>query len=364
VTYLNAEMSFDSRAGAFQSSVGQGAATPLPPSYASWLAMTRPGLGVAGVAVEDRTVQLLQLSSCSSGLWPISPQGRRRLLESLNDTVARNATFDVHMVLGVTRESGTANSGNLQSLTTTWSGDSTTAAQLFDVINATDSTERPPVPLLGFYSPFIMNQASNVAFFGDTAGPGQRGRDAVDCSLVLRSEPNAECDGGVVRYWCMKCAPLFSRGNVPNSSYPEWECLTNGIGCAQYDYEAHPVTPDVSQFVPMSFVTVSDRVPTRLNLIPNVGILALYTTFVLAVGTMLRGAFGGAVKNPPIDDIGDPQSILNHITLMEIARTAEPPEFGVELRTYLCLIDFLRSPEKLLAVGGHRAENIPEKKEQ
>lgn len=105
----------------------------------------------------------------------------------------------------------------------------------------------------------------------------------------------------------------------------------------------------------MYFVFFSDRIPETFSFLPNIGIIALYTTFVLALGRVFRGMFTNTTIGVVQTDMADPFPVAELIRYISTAR--ECGDLMLEQSVYYELIDLLRSPDRLLRVTGWHAKN-------
>jgi hypothetical protein len=320
------------------------ASQSYPGPLGEYVARTRPQLATYNIDSSARTVQLIEINTCSAQIWPISPQSGRSLLFSLEDVASGAQPFNIGLDLTLTRESSTGNGAKTQKLSQTWTMEAGTASQLACMLNNT-CPNVSFVIMPKFYDPIIFNQPGNVQFFDSVIGQTNFGK--VDCSMALRTEKNPSMNDLPVRYWCLKCNSLFSRGNFPNDTYPDWDCVSEGNGCRDYNYEA--AQPSPYSPAPMYFVAISENVPNTFSFIPNMGIIALYTTFVLAAGSFIRNSF----KPEPdilLSEAADPQPIADLVSYLAAARFEK--DFALEQSIYLDLIDLLRNPAALLEATG------------
>jgi hypothetical protein len=252
--------------------------------------------------------------------------------------------MNINMKVTVSRPSATAGSSGTQELLNVWPVTWDTAASFANAIALVNKTKGTRLP--NFYSPYIINQGPRVAFFNQIAGDPTL--DTEDCSMEIRRERD-DILGTDVWYWCLKCNSIFSSGQFPNNSaaYPEWPCLTRDQNCGDFNFEQYPTayTP-----VPMYFVAYSDPVPTSISFLPNVGIIAIYTSFIIVIGRTFRGMFAGTTQNVIQTSMADPKPVSQLIEYIATARQCG--DFKLEQSLYFELIDLLRSPERLLAVTG------------
>ena len=344
VTQLSMSLSFGSTSF-FQSNL---LSIPrYPGDLSQWIARTRPLLGSYDLSGNGKTVQLMDLSSCSTEIWTLSPQGHRALNTSLLLAAANKTSLDINVRVEVTRISSSAGSSATQSLVRSWPIPWDTASNLQRSIEELSGDSNSNVTRLpNFYSPYIFNQPTKVNFFNTLEGDPML--DTEDCSIELRAEKDTLLETEV-RYWCLKCNSIFSNGNFPNNSaaFPEWPCITQNKNCQNYNFEEHATnyTP-----VPMYYVVYSEPVPSTISFLPNIGIIAIYTSFVVVIGRMLRGMFSGTTQNVIQSNMADPKPVAQLVEYIAIAR--ECRDFKLEQSLYFELLDLLRSPERLLLVTG------------
>jgi hypothetical protein len=392
VTQLNLELSFFGAHDFFSTTVLDNAVTP--DGWWSWLARTRPTVALNGLVATDPTVQLMEFTSCSSRQWMASPQAMRQVLHGLRAAAAVAADGDGGRGDG---KQETAAGYILQSMEMTRSASSTTSTKTVSVVNrwpipkataqamvrilehetgvntttapshrscsgsGDDVTATAVLPF--FYSPFLFNRASRLD--GLPTDPTFPHRNRQHCTLELHHERDVALNT-MVRYWCLSCAPLFPAGNVPmanTSSAAEWRCLTIGEGCEDFNYEDVNDTVSISQRtseqrspraaqtqVPVYMVVLSDSVVVGISFLKGIGIVALYTTFVLALGRLLRSVLANKVSTLIFENIANPAVLENMVRCISVAR--EYGDLRLEHTIYLELIDLLRSPERLFGVTG------------
>jgi len=106
----------------------------------------------------------------------------------------------------------------------------------------------------------------------------------------------------------------------------------------------------------MYFFVISDKVPNDAGVLPNIGIIALYTTFILAIGSVLRGALAGTANMTHMQDMEDPGRVDDLVESILLCQSSgKPSDLELESLLYFELIDLLRSSEALLDVTGARA---------
>ena len=126
------------------------------------------------------------------------------------------------------------------------------------------------VTLPDFYSPFLLSRPSKIQMLDGTL--------TRSCNVSLHT---AAAGGGQKDYWCMRCEP--SGG--------------------------------------MTFLAFADRIP-GFSFLPDVSLLVVYGTFILAVGNFMRSALilSQSPHNIPIQEIGDTSCIDTLIEYIYQAR--------------------------------------------
>eukprot|EP00658_Telonema_sp_P-2_P052189 TRINITY_DN4037_c0_g1_i11.p1 TRINITY_DN4037_c0_g1~~TRINITY_DN4037_c0_g1_i11.p1 ORF type:complete len:312 (-),score=69.48 TRINITY_DN4037_c0_g1_i11:355-1290(-) len=223
----------------------------------------------------------------------------------------------------------------------------------------------PPVTLQGIYDPFLRNTPSNIQPFSElTSYPEYY----IDCQLSLETV-NSSASGVAmwVRYWCLKCRSLFEAGNNPYSNAyngTDKQCVTTDSGCEGIDYQNPHSASSEARTMNVDGVYVvasSDQVPSPLSLIPaDAGIIALYTTFVLALAGVVRNGLEGSTYRVVIEECHDPRCLEELITYIYLSRGGGDPTKGFDLvleeQLFFELMDLLRSPEELKRRSGNRAD--------
>ncbi|EPY19173.1 hypothetical protein AGDE_15386 [Angomonas deanei] len=344
-------LSFDGFSPFFTASLDH--TMPLPESWPTWIVRTRPSLTSYGIEQKEKKVQLAQFSTCGSDVWRISPDLFNEMQRKLELVVNESATVSIVQEIEVVRTASAASSSLTQLTSTQWPVTASTAADLLNLL--VNHTFHRPVELLWFYTPFVLNRPSSVGFYPRSSDP----LNYVNCSLQLRQARDPLL-GQRVLYWCSTCDPLFTRGNIPREkdNYAEWSCLTSGIGCKAFNYDESAPVYNTTDATPMYLVFLSDNVVVGLSFLNKFGLVALYTTFVLAFGRLLRSMMTGKAQQVVLSDMTDPIPLLQVIQCIQTAR--EAGELVVEHRVYLDLIDLLRSPERLLTVTGLKSNSYGE----
>lgn len=412
-TQLNLGLSFFGAHDFFATTVHDDASTPE--GWWTWLARTRPTVALYGQSATEQTVQLMEFTSCSGSQWMASPQAMRQILTGLRAAADNNDTNDedaegrsaayILLSMETTRGASSAAGSTAVSAANRWRIPKDTAQAMVRILEketgATTTTTSTTTTTTGaphntsssssssnggsengfgggddasssssditsavlpfFYSPFFFNRASRLDVLPtDQAFPN---RNRQHCTLELHHERDVALNT-LVRYWCLRCAPLFPAGNVPSektSSAAEWRCLTTGEGCEAFNYEdakesrglrrkAGHRAASPGPEVPIYMVVLSDSVVVGISILKGIGIVALYTTFVLALGRLLRSVLANKVGTLVFENMANPAVLENMVRCIGIAR--EYGDLRLEHTIYLELIDLLRSPERLFEVTG------------
>ena len=319
-----ATVSIESTPPLWQSSNKYSASQNMNRTATDMLERTRPGL--VGLGLSTDTVQLLQMGNYSSTTWAMPPPATQELLRTLNGS-------DGQLAIVVTLEvrNGVASQAEASSSFLT----QTRVLQPHEMRNLslllTGKVSR--VLIEKFYSPFVFNKApSSFTARTDYA-------DFVDCFLTVFNST----DSGTL-YFSVECRTLFMDGNPGlhwQFSQPEAVCWTSDLQCP--NYENRPLG-SVGALSPVYFVVVSSAVFTA-SLLQQIGIVAAYTTFVFAIGRVLRFAFVGGAFRTSLEDMEDPSYLVSLIEYMCIARAGG--DYRLEMDIYTELVNTLRVTEEL-----------------
>lgn len=349
---LKYDLSFMGAHSLFTATVYENVSVPV--DWPLWLARTRPSLASHGLLNNGQTAQLMGVSTCSNNLWHVSPQALSQIYNGLRGAAANQSQFYILQTLELTRSSNVATS------TARWAVPWDAAEGLLRVLDDESSAVQPDnnattsVKLPLFFTPFVFNHASRVEEY--TGGTDHLARNRQSCVLELRHGRDAVLQT-LVRYWCLSCAPLFPSGQVPTlntSDAAEWHCLTTGEGCSQINYEdidyfANSSSSAIS-LVPLYFVVLSDSVVVGVAFLRSIGIVALYTTFILALGRLLRSLLSNKVGTLFFTTMVDSTVLVRLMSCAELARAYG--DLRLEHVAYLELVDLMRSPERLMAMTG------------
>jgi hypothetical protein len=93
------------------------------------------------------------------------------------------------------------------------------------------------------------------------------------------------------------------------------------------------------------YVVVTSPAALSASILQSIGIVAAYTTFVLAIGRVLRFVVTGGAFRVTIEDLEDPSFLVSLVEYLYIARAQQ--DFQLELELYKQLVDTLRVTEIL-----------------
>uniref|UniRef100_A0A7S1JCB0 Piezo non-specific cation channel cap domain-containing protein n=1 Tax=Eutreptiella gymnastica TaxID=73025 RepID=A0A7S1JCB0_9EUGL len=278
-----------------------------------------------GFTAGDRLLQLTDMSETSSTTWTVSPPWRRHLVHLLADN---GSVPMLELTTHVRRERGF---GGLEfSLRQSWAVPNEIRPALIAMLEGrTDQ----PIHLRHFYQPFIENAPTNVAL---VPIPTER---RVDCQLAMRRELQAQ-------YGVLSCRALLaaSNGLDGNLTRAEHNCFT-GVGVSPCQVLNNTLG---NALVPLYFVSSSMMVPSTEGLsgvLASFGIIALYTTGVLSLARVLRWTLTGKAQLVYLDDIQQPQKLINLVE--DIKLTREEGDLKLEEELYNELIAIYQSTEHI-----------------
>jgi hypothetical protein len=329
---------------------GMLSSTDLPATYYEYFEHTNPRIAQE-VEGTGKTMQLLSMPHCSAESWDVSPSAREALHDAFNKSFYNVTELDIRLTMKFTRRYFTQNSERMEELRTEVPIPWYDSVALERFVDGTVNHVSVIVPF--FYSPYIDNKPDKVLRFKDQQ---QHLKSSCALNFSLVYDPIIQSH---IRYTCLECTPMFEGGNFPDPSYPGWECIQYGRNCGTYhsptSSSGHASTTHTTEN--MFFFVVSDMVPNDAGVLPNIGIIALYTTFILAIGQVLRGAWAGTANMTHLQDMQDPERVDDLIeSILLCQASGETKDLELEGLLYFELIDLLRSSEALLNVTGARAE--------
>ena len=323
------------------------------------LERTRPSL--VGLGLTKNTVQLLTTSNYSSTLWSISPPALQKLYAFLDGNNSVSLTLQIS-VQSKASESASTSAFLRQEIELTPSEQRNMSAMLRGTITT--------MKLPRLYTPFLFNYPDDDFQYFQQPIPKV---NLVDCFLSASADP----DSATSRYFSLWCHTLFEESN-PTTQTPwndlspeEWFCLNEG-SCPNYEQVQQqradgsspgsgsgsgsgssgsgtiPSWEDPSQdgFATSPFyVIIMSNSVLSASILQSIGIVAAYTTFVLAIGRVLRFVVVGGAFRVSIEDMEDPGYLVALIEYLFIARAKK--EFDLEMDIYKQIVDTLRVTEKL-----------------
>eukprot|EP01060_Flectonema_neradi_P017272 TRINITY_DN2413_c0_g4_i1.p1 TRINITY_DN2413_c0_g4~~TRINITY_DN2413_c0_g4_i1.p1 ORF type:complete len:2832 (+),score=358.96 TRINITY_DN2413_c0_g4_i1:61-8556(+) len=313
----------------------------------------------------ESNIDFVMLRCCSGlELWK-SLAGENQTHLDINDEKAVTEAYvkgvfhlphpvDIQIDIEVTRSA--ASDASLLSLATAMTYTLPPASRVA-IATALRDEVRKEMVLDHFYSPFLFNRRQLLKLYVP------EGYAQLKCTFVLEPGIDHNCTNGT------KCAPtrgfssfstsfvcdsLFQNGNPLDAGFvfsePELTCFSQSkyfrySGCPAYDSKEHP--RDFGKRS-MYIVTASDNVTDNSGwgaLLASFSIAALYTTFVLAIGRVIRGMFVGSAHRVVLEDMLDPRPVEYIVKCMHYARCEG--DLVLESALYQELLRLYRSPESL-----------------
>eukprot|EP01061_Rhynchopus_euleeides_P005831 TRINITY_DN14971_c0_g1_i2.p1 TRINITY_DN14971_c0_g1~~TRINITY_DN14971_c0_g1_i2.p1 ORF type:complete len:1835 (+),score=619.48 TRINITY_DN14971_c0_g1_i2:200-5506(+) len=201
--------------------------------------------------------------------------------------------------------------------------------------------------LPNLYSPFMFNKRETVS----TYVPMESTK--ISCKLVL--EPGRNNHANTIASFSsdLVCESLFANGNPLDQGFTftpdEQECFNMSkyyrwSRCPDYDERKKCDYKEI----PLYIITASDTVAKNSglgSLLASFSVTALYTTFVLTIGQLIRFFFKGSAYRVVLEDMQDPRPVEYIVTCMHYARCEE--DLVLEEALYQELLRLYRSPESL-----------------
>ena len=143
----------------------------------------------------------------------------------------------------------------------------------------------------------------------------------------------------------MQCAALFELGNaLINMTEQEEACAVPVPDNCPTDFL--DVNRTNRTWEPLYFVVLSEEALSSNNvLIPSMGIIALYTTFVIAVARIVRQILVGGAGRAVLEDMPDPRPLLRLVEDIKLAQVEGDMKLEKEL--YYNLLNIFRDPTLL-----------------
>jgi hypothetical protein len=288
----------------------------------------RTRAGIVSYGLSQSPLQVVQFAASSSNVWVISPPALAAMQQQL---LQQAVPLALVMQLQITTQSSStssSNSGN-QLLTQRRELEWEERLELVEVL----AGNRSGVQLDYAISPFVFDRGSS--FFAVGSGTS----NMVRCRLNL-----TRGSGDASSYFNWGCGSLFDLstptpdGQWGDLSAREWACLRND----QCDDEQQN---DGGSDIDGMYLVIQSAPYLGISFLQSIGIVAAYTTFVLAIGRVLRFAFTGGAYRLPIEEMEDPHPIIAVVQMLYMARARR--DFLAEGRAYRSLVDTLRQTERL-----------------
>lgn len=355
------------------------------------LALLFPSLITSSFIGTDSDVQLLSWGSCSENRWPTTLPLRQQLTALLSEysnspeTPGGLSAPKLKLRTDLDRDRVISSDGS-STVGTLQYAYSLTRAQCADLAAAVNRTIAPSPAdqalitsqngevgrafLRNFVVPFVRN--TGAAF--DTGSAESGTGSAYSCTLILKAEYSDASNTSALTgeyYWCMECQPLLSTSNniaaelSSTTAVDDAACLLSSRPsvCAALLYEDWTSTLSLAKpvNVPAYVVVSSQQIPATSALPINVGIVALYVTFILSIASLLRDMFSGSAVRAMIEEMLDPKPLADILTYLYMCRgggdalTAADPE--LEEALFFELVDLLRAPDALRTATGLRSSS-------
>ena len=322
----------------------------LPPAWGQSIESTRPSLAGFGLAYGGtRTLQMLPFSKSSLTRWELSGAAVSELLETSSRALLNQTDLYCGLNLRIKRPYAPKNTLKISEQ----QSHKFEPRELKELVNIVSTGSGSLVlPLL--YTPFAFSRSEELKFF--EIGPTDeydirpQATNRVNCLLTLHNEQNS--------YWTMECSTLFANGNpsaIVNAdgtsgfkfTNREAACINATIyeelaACADINYDLDNSVPQTTQSGPY-FLAISDLVTNGSMLIPSLGVIALYTTFVLAVGRVLRASLTGDASKLHLTNMETPDSLRTLIGYIHMARAEGDLE--LEHGLFYELVSLLKNQE-------------------
>jgi len=194
------------------------------------------------------------------------------------------------------------------------------------------------VKLPNLFLPFYFNKAGQQL---TAIGEGTVDSNREACELYLSSN-----QGEQGFYFALACQSLFSRSTPMSAdgwntlSPQEWQCI-NQDACLN----VQPPEARDRFAIDSVFVLVTSSVVLNAGILQSIGIVAAYTTFVLAIGRVIRYALSGGAYRTTLEDMEDPQYLVCLIEFMMIIRGRK--QYILEQQLYQELVNTIRDSSLL-----------------
>ncbi|KAG5493906.1 hypothetical protein JKF63_01738 [Porcisia hertigi] len=339
-------------------------ATTRPSSFDAAATLSPGGARVSAIsflrfaAVTD-TWQTMHVAACSTRMWSYTPRALQEIVDQLDtktevatltlrNRLTRDGTREASMTTFDFQESFTLPPASITALSD--------ALKAWRTADEADSAGAPnhrkgvrdplEVSLPFEYTPYVLNTGMGVSLLSSTT------LRRASCVLTLHH---------VGRFRGFTCVECVNDGQNSTSA--------TTLGADTSIVPAH--SPNVAsmagankKLTPLTFVVASNDVATvhsSFSLIPSVGIIALYTSFVLVMSSCIRNYFSGDAHRVVLLQLANPEPVAELLRYLYLARSSanngQTGDLVLEQLLFLELLDLLRSPERLLRLGGRRVDD-------
>ncbi|CAG9581976.1 conserved hypothetical protein [Leishmania major strain Friedlin] len=338
------------------------AVRPFSFHAAATISLGGASVGAAGLlrfAAVTGTWQTAHVASCSTRMWSYTPAALQELVDRLGKRtevvtllvrhrVTRNRASEAAMITVGLEESYAlppTSQALLAEALNAWRtmDDADSAGTAEYSASAWDPIE-VPLPLL--YSPYVLSYGTGVSFL---SGATMR---RANCSLTLHRT------GRYRGFSCVKCA----EGGQSSPATATFAAATTANPAGSSQIASGAEIREMSS--PLTFVVASNNVAivqSSFSLIPNVGIIALYTSFVLVMSSYIRNYFAGDAHRVVLLQLANPEPVTELLRYLYLARSSandgQVGDLALEQLLFVELLDLLRSPERLLRLSGRRVDD-------
>jgi hypothetical protein len=344
--------------------ISAGLRAALERLYAAWF--------VTGLLSSTVDTQLVSLESCSSTLWSVSPSGRSAMAAVLRNHLRDPDLYSplvLNFLVTIQQSRLIATGSGSNQLIFTIEPDAEQMLQVIENSTKTALTADSPqssfsLDLPHFFEPTVVGAGDGVRRYSASRGWSEAAGSAT-CRLTLNA--NLDTSSGVTvvaRYWCFLCQGLFHEGNaVPSDPLePDYLCANGRGGCDRLpyaDWTSEAASSKPANSTAPYFLVSSERTPGGKSLLPiNIGIIALYATFILSIGNIIRSWLTTSPSSIITEEMHDPSIVARLVSFIYLSRGGGRGEatddLVLEEALFLELLDLIRSPERLLRETGLR----------
>ncbi|RNF27020.1 uncharacterized protein Tco025E_00704 [Trypanosoma conorhini] len=349
--------------------------TVLPELWNALPMLRQDGYGSGGL------LQLLVFPSCSAEVWSATPETRLLLLGQLNAAAKNETVFVIHKQDDVVRRVASAGATRRLRVRRQYVVPWGAVVRLRDALEKLhllhasrrlrDDEERSNstatlryeasewIPLPQFYDPFVDNLPSAVVVKERVRG---------ECEVQLNSVGGSDGKAPPVLYWCVRCRRFANLTGGPtdmawNGDGVKQIGSASEAGAARRSKAPWMRATNESNMTNLFEVVASSDVALDSSLVflPNTGIIALYTTFILALGTFLRNAVTGYAHRVVLMQVANPDPIAELLRYIYMTRSLASNGYVdsllLEQQLFFELVDMLRSPERVLSLSGRRVND-------